>query len=629
MALASGADVKIGTREFMLTSDEDSYTHMYESLYADQQNILGTDSKTANPGINLWAYDNWIAGDGLKFYDQDQPARYWTGNVNPRGLPGAITSPPDIANSTVTNGASVGTQGYFTVVGGRLWYFRGRQGWSSTTGAGAWTENTQVDDASFADTGYSITAVTNNGEYPIVTAHNGTNRRVFACDSTITCDTVVSSVAGPKFFGMAVRDQFLYGWTGGAVMRYDHTSDWATTAITHSSAYRVARHRSETPLITLDAANIVAGDNSVFYFRTSDSESTVFELKFDTNTNVLVPKTVWVPPLGFSISEICVSMGILYLFGKTHDRICLWGMSLATRQPLFLGYVGESVTDSNDASGRILGADGANVFMSLTGINDDAYVYMYDAEQDAFSELDHIDTSQAFGALASFKSFRIMGAWDSPGTGNTIYRWLNDRETPTRSWSWDSSAFDMGYPQDEKVLLGFHVVQDPAIASGTCNVDYQLNEDGVWIDAGTTAGGSNHTYIQVSDGTTTRKFRTLRVRMNGTSGCRVFSITTRYYVNTKQEVWKLKLDLRNEPGTTRRPSNRTLKASTLRDYLHTIVAAGNVVTFQDGRRYKEKSGTADVGFKSHTVLVEFPKDSIDTQTEGFCEVILRSVSPSA
>lgn len=628
MALPSGADVKIGSREFMLAADvEDPYTYVAENLFGDENNITGTEGKkAANRNILFWAYDNFIQGDGLRYWDREQPARWYDGNNNPR-IPGSIQSPPTRNQATITTGATP-TSGFFTIAQGLLWYFTGRQGWSTSDGV-TWTENTQVDDASFADTGYTITAVTSDGNYPFVACDNGTNRRIFACLTTTTCDTFVSSIAGSGnggvvVQGLAVRDQYLYAWTRTALLKYDHTNDWQTTPITHTNKRnRVYRPRFET-VVGTTYGGIASAENTTVFFRADDSQTTVFEYKLDPSTGQAAPRTMWNPPDGFSAKKICVSLGIVYLFGDYQDKAALFGMSLQTKQPLFLGYVGEANAAKNIRG--LAPSYGAQILLALDdGTN--SYVYVYDAEEDAFSQLDErtISADGTMTACVTYRKLRLNAAFAS--TTTKLNRWALDSDTPASSWDWRSSAHDLDYPHEEKVLLGFHVVQDPTIATGTAQVFYQLDEDGSWTSAGTTSGGSKHTYIQVSDGSSTKKFRTLRMRIDGTNGCRVFSVTARAYINTRQETWRLKLDLRNEPQTKRRPSNRTLRSTTLGDYVRTIVSDGNVVTFLDGRRRYQKSSTD--GYTTHTVLVEFPQHSIDSAQEGVAEVILRSVSPSA
>lgn len=624
MPLASGADVGIGSYEFMLATDgdDDGYEWHLENLYGDGGEIEGTEGKkAANKNILFWGYDDFRRGDGLRYWDPDQPDRWWTGNANPR-IPGAITATPTRSQADAITTSVTPTAGFFAVgrgSTGTLFYATGEQLYYSDDGA-TWTENTDL--ATELPASYQVTAMTTDGQDTYIAASDGTDRGIWESGSLSVVSDTVTAHTGDKYLGLAVRDQYLYAWTGNQLFRYDTT---ATPPLTHSNAtHRVYVPRRSGTTVIADACT---ADNAVVILRSGPGYTTLFEYRLDASTNKLAGREFWNMPQGFTGKKLCYSGGILYILGDYLDKVGLWGYSSINRQPIFLGYIGEANAVNNV---RFLAPSyGAQVMLGVDN-GTTSYVYIYDAEEDSFSQLDE-RTIAADGTLmagATYKNRRVAAAFAT--TSTKINRWILDSDTPAGSWSWTSSAHDFDYPQDEKVLLGFHVVADPSIAAGTIDLDYQIDEDGSWVDSGTdTAAGSKHTYMQISDGSSTVKFRTLRFRMNGSSGARCFSAYARVYINSKQEVWRLNLDLRNEPGTTRAPSNRKVNAVKLRDNLRTLATAGNVVTFKDGTRRRRKSSTADTGYTSHTVLVEFPKSSIDSIREGTCEVILRSVAPSA
>jgi hypothetical protein len=622
MPLASGADVGIGTYEFMLATDgdDDGYGWELENLYGDGGEIEGTEGKkAANKNILFWGYDDFRRGDGLRYWDPDQPDRWWTGNANSR-IPGAITATPTRSQATTITTSVTPTGGFFAPAATRMYYASGEQLYYTTDGA-TWSEN--ADMAVELPASYQITAMTSDGTDVYIAASDGTNRGIWESGSiSVVADTVTAHV-GQAYRGLAIRDQYLYAWTGSELLRYDHT---ATPPYTHSdSTHRVYLPRR--PLGVATSGDAIVTDNSVVMLRSEPGFTSLFEYRLDASTNKLAGREFWVMPQGFTGKKLCSSGGVLYVLGDYLDKIALWGYSTVNRQPLFLGYIGEANSANNVRF--IAPSYGAQVLIGVDN-GTTSYIYIYDAEEDAFSQLDE-RTIAADGTLlagATYKNRRLSSAFAT--TSTKINRWILDTDTPAGSWAWTSAAHDFGYPQDEKVLLGFHVVADPSIAAGTIDLDYQIDEDGTWVDSGTdTAAGSKHTYMQISSASSTIKFRTLRFRMNGSSGARCFSAYARVYINSKQEVWRLNLDLRNEPGTTRKPSNRSSVAVKLRDNLRTLATDGNVVTFKDGTRRRRKSSTADTGYTSHTVLVEFPKSSIDSIREGTAEVILRSVAPSA
>src|SRR3990167_5794128 len=104
MALPSGADVKIGSYEFMIDwADPDPVVHYYESLYAREQDIEGQPGKkTANPSFKLWTHDDWSGGEGTKYFDPTDPTTYWYGKVNPRIINSLNGTPAVTATTGLT-----------------------------------------------------------------------------------------------------------------------------------------------------------------------------------------------------------------------------------------------------------------------------------------------------------------------------------------------------------------------------------------------------------------------------------------------------------------------------------------------------------------------------------------------
>jgi hypothetical protein len=623
--LASGADVKIGDKEFMLTTDDDAYLHIKENLFGDLAEIIGAEGKqTSDTNILLWSYDNFIEGDGLRYYDENQPARWHTGNNNPR-IPGSIQSPPTRAQTSQST-AITPTFGGFVQVGGTLWYFTGEQGFFSTDNGATWTANADV--ATELPASYQITAVCSDGEFPYFAASDGSNRGIWRCDSTTVATDVVTAHANTGAYkGITVKDGYLHAWTGGTMFRYALDIIGGVLPLTHSNTkHRKKIFNVETPSGTI-YANAASDENTVIMSRAYDGVSQFFEWKRDPQTNALGGNKFWTILDGFTAKVFTLHAGIIWVLGDYQDKVGLWAYSVQSKQPLFMGYVGEA--NSVNQARWIAPSYGPQL---LLGVDDGttSYIYVYDAEEDAFSQLDERTISADGTMLAGITSRRRRVSAHFATTTTKFNRWNIDSDTPASSWDWDSSAFDFKHPQDEKILLGFHVVMDQTVANSTIRMWYQIEEDGVWVDGGATATTAEpHTYVPISTSLDTVKFRTLRMRAVATNGARLFSVTARAYVNTRRETWKLRLDLRHEPGSSRHPSSRTARASTLRDYIHNLVDAGNIVAFQDGRRYSEKSGTEDDGYTLHSVLLQFPQDAIDSQTEGSCDIILRSVFPSA
>lgn len=428
---------------------------------------------------------------------------------------------------------------------------------------------------------------------------------------------------------MAMLEGSIYLWTGGHLLKYNSQD---SLPITHTAdANRVHTPFAEVPAGTF-FAGITASDSSVFYFLAGSGTTHVYEYKFNAATAEFVGRPAWNPPQGFTCRQIAHSMGVIYLLGEYGDQVALFGMSVINREPLFLTYVGQQYgANGVTMTPRALAASyGAQVIMAV----DDAtttYYFVYDAELDALSELDErtIASDTLAMTMTTFKNRRLAASGDMSGSGTTthINQWKQDFDTPAGAWEWISAAGHLGYPMDEKLLFGFEVVQDPSISAGTVQVYYQIDESGSWVSVGTTVAGAKYTYMDLASSNI--KFRTLRIKCVGASGARMFSVTARSYINSYQELWKLRLSLKDQPARTK--SN--LKAHQLRTSLISLVTARNSVTFLDGRRYPYSGGSGK-GYTSHNVVVEFPRtgnagSGILTRRdkgnlEGSVEVILRS-----
>lgn len=618
MTLRSGADVSIGGYEFFLDDTaQEPYSHVLVSLYSDSQKIPGMDATTANPNVLLWPYDDFAGGAENKYYSELIPDTWWYGNNNPR-VRGSITAPPDTATSTGTLTDSSPTQAHFVATGGRLWLGVGRDLFYSPDGE-AWS---QWNSTSLFAAGYVIDGMTHDGSKPWVTASNGTTRKIRRINSTTTEEAAVSDRAssdGCK--GLAMLEGKVYLWTGHKLYQYDTT---VTLPISHSEG----EHKKHQPFAAAgDYGGISASENSVFYFSAGNGVTNVFEYRFASATGEFIPRPVWNPSPGFTARFLSCSMGVTYLFGEWLDQAAIFGMSQVNREPLFLTYVGQAYAGSGvTLEPRAFAPSYGTQMLAALSDGTKNYYFVYDAETDSTSQLDEqteASEGDAF-AVSTYRNRRVAFTAKADTTARFRY-WKQDFDTPTRAWEWVSSAWNVGYPMDEKLLFGFEVVADPTIAAGTVEVFYQIDESGSWVSAGTTAAGVKYTNLDVAASNV--KYRNLRIKAVGASGARVFSITARNYVNSYQEVWRLVVKMRDEKPNSR-PANRQLRAAKLREMLDTLATTKSTVVFLDGRNDPRKGQ-----YTTHRVVVEFPNYGgiriarSSGHYEGGAEITLRSTVP--
>jgi hypothetical protein len=617
MVLKSGADVKIGEREFFLdNSVEEPYARVLESLYSDTQDITGMDAKTANPNVLLWTYDDFAGGGENKFYSDTIPDTYWKGNANSRQR-GSITAPPDTSATTLTLTDSSPPRWFTVSVGGRIWAAAGRDLFYSTDGA-SWS---QWNATALFPAGYVIDGMTDDGARPWVSASNGSARKTKRINSTTTEETAISDFSsGEALFGMAMLEGQIYMWTGAKLYQYDST---LSLPLTNGAANMVHQPFANSGVY----GGITATESSIVYFTSAAGITNVFEWRFSSTVSAFVPRPIWRPAPGFTCRFISASMGVIYLLGDYISEVAILGMSQVNREPLFLSYVGQAYGGEAGATLTPTALSPSYGSSMLVGIKDSSknYYFVYDAEIDAMTALDQFAhaTDGQNGAMATFVNKRVAIGNNSDTTAR-FRSWSMDFATPTRAWDWDSAAYNIGYPMDEKLLFGFEVVQDPKIAAGTISVYYQIDEDDTWVLAGTTPAGQKYTYLDLSANNV--KFRNLRMRMVGAGGARCFSITARSYLNSYQELWRLVVKLRDEKPNSR-PTARQAKAEVLREWLNELATAKDVVTFLDGRTKPGKGK-----FTTHRVVVEFPRYGGSRihrsrgHYEGSAEIVLRSTA---
>lgn len=622
MSLASGADVSIGGVEFDLEwSADEPYAQNFESLYSDTQQIIGLDAQTANPNILLWSHDDWAGGAENKYYSEEIADSYWYGNANPR-IRGSVTSVPDTGGSTGTLATGSATEWHVVQTGGKIWAGANRDLFYSTDGM-AWS---QWNSTSLFASGYTIHGITHDGYFPIVWADNGTTVKITKVTSTTTSTAFVSDITNSfRTYGAAMLEGSIYFWTGKQLLQFDST---ATLPITYAAATHAVHTPFDAAATGTYNAGIAASENSIVYFTAAAGASHVFEYRYAASTDSFVPRPIWTPSIGFTASHITASMGVIYVLGDWGDQAALFGMSMVNREPLFLSYVGQAY-GGNGATITPRGLTPSYAAQVLMAIDDGTttYLFVYDAEIDSISQLDTlaIATHGTTYAVRTFKNRRLSFGNKADTTARFRY-WKTDFDTPTGAWELISSAYHIGYPMDEKILTGFQVVQDPTIAAGTVQVYYQIDESGSWVNAGTTAAGVKYTELDLSGSNV--KYRILRTKLVGASGARLFSLTSRSYVNAYQRTWRLVLKLNDDTDATR-PSNRKLPGWKQADALTTLATTKSIVTFINGAPYPPEVKPGD--YNTHTVVVEFPRyggirlKGNKLKGQGSAEIILRDV----
>lgn len=616
--LASGAHVKIGTQEARIAFEQD--------------NAYKYAAPAANSDVAYWLMDDWSGGEGNDVYDPTDEIVYDQGNVNARRI-GVLTPPPTQGSFTTGALSPVPTQALVAAAGSRLYVI----GEGVSAGATSYWYTTNmtsfVEDADAWNAGVDrIRCVNTDGKNLYIIGQDTAFasgsfqiRMLKGSDGTTSDLRTYAATPDPDngpWAGCGVLNGYLYYWNGNLLYNRkisDGTSADERLQYTFSGGI-------DADVDTLGSdywAGMVNGEGSLFFFLgQAAGTSTIFE----TDSRG-VTAAIWTMAPGFTAKSMCYQSGAIVIVGEYLGRAAAFGMSTLSRQPLFLGFIryGSDFDPEICAPGY-----GTEVIIAEKDAFDAGgnagRVFIYDIGQDAFTQLDVIShaSGEIWGA-GVFGGKRFVTVQD--GNDMNIYHWTtDDSPSTTVNGRMESGAWDMDLPEDEKQLDGFHVISD-ANSTKTVDVYYQDNEDGTWTLAGTATTG-HHNYIQVSNASSTVKFRTLRVRVDPKAGATVYGISTRYRVNTYEESWELLLDLTDEevdgpPGRKRRSVQD--RGWQLRDYLRDIADNKTVVTFQDGARYPaDQRGDPDK-YSSHTVVVDILYERLERPGEGQMLVRLRSV----
>jgi hypothetical protein len=176
---------------------------------------------------------------------------------------------------------------------------------------------------------------------------------------------------------------------------------------------------------------------------------------------------------------------------------------------------------------------------------------------------------------------------------------------------------------DNKILSTIRLTTEPLPAGTSVEVQYQLDQSGVWESAGTfnTAGGTGTEFV-VSNSTTTKIFRNLQLRIklfNGGDTSKtpvVLQVSVRATVARTLKVWRLVLALMDEG----KAQSRSFSGERQLENIVSTGDSGTIVEFKDGT-ISRKAGV----FNTHSVIIDSYEIEVDRPGEGVASVVLREV----
>lgn len=680
--------VSINGVQYLLAEDlQRHYVHKIPSLFSHGEDIEGNPGKL-QPRVErmLWSMSDFVGGEGNRvFYGDEENVYDYSVALNTR-IPGQFTARPkrDHQSQNITTG-DVTAPIRLTGAVGQLWYAGG-----TNVGVGdgdnAWTNKDPT-----LPTSHLISAITGDHSNLYLTSWKGgggvTNDRLvfytadgstyynLLVNETINgTDTAESSKHG--YFGLALHNGRLFAWTGSKLFSYDVfnlNADTPTRYLT-SDQYRKVYDSGDDVVnkVTTNKfwADVVNCGNSVVFFAATPGRSVFYQYKSG------VARPIWECPPGFTVKSIAHANGIIIAAGTfsagtqgaTPGHGAIYALPLDSLRPIFLKWVRKTV-DSN-LQMQVASASVGNqvqICAAHTG-----RMWIYDADYNGFTMLDDLgandgttqetgkesgtavltwaNNAERIGDCITWGKYRVYAIYNPNSGSSTRYQTLhyyNDepaqRMTTATSMNWflNSPEHDMDYPEQQKVLLGFHVqfqIESRSTTSGLLanqqiRIQYALDygQSPSWTTADTitsssTPAGARGRYFIDLTSSTLRFFR-LRWRAlvdnNSTPGVQppiVLDVTVETELSAYDETFDLLLRMKDMTAQTR-VASKSPKGNIMRDQLVTARKARNIVDFIDGYGYRESGRVAS----TQRVFIDSIEDVIDRNGEGVMAVRLRVV----
>ena len=677
MAIVGKAHVVIDGIKFLIDkSVQDSYVHMYRPITAERADISGMPGKQQlKSDILMWAYTDWVGGEGNRSYITDQTSIYSVGNViNPR-IRGQLQGRPTRTRTTVAVTDGLDRPRWDTAAG-VLWLAGSRDLFFTDNGGGSWSGswNTAAGFGGagtlFNDANYRVTSTGGDAESIYIAAyHSGASGSRGIQEVTVTgMGSGISAPVGSKLLdeqtsvspiaGMCTMGGKLYAWTGRKLIELDIAeTDRPLLASQHRELYDTGNDPVNRNVFTTKWwADCIPTENSVIFFYSVAGRSRVYEAKASSSDPTsVVGRPLWNSPLGFCIKSAAYVDGVVYFTGHWggDSDIDGWGSAYAlpldSLRPVNLGFFRRhtqnnlQMQESNESYGKQVLMAAAN-----TG-----RIFIFDAEFDGITMLDDLESpiggdadglvfensNHRIGGVVTFGRYRFASIYKPTAPTGTTYQIVryasdeeDDRATGMNTTNYPDSLFylehphwDYDFPMEVKKLRGVYVTFKPLISGQQIQIKYSI-DSATFVDAGTitsatTGNATGRVFLEVSTPSSQVEFYNVSFRVYVTSNTAVvtpivYSVALESSLKRKRKQWRLTIRVKDELDRTRVTTGK-LKGSTIRDRLLTIVDTAEVVTFLDGYRYG-----IDNTYTTHSVTIDEATDVIVEPGEGSMELLI-------
>ncbi len=612
----------------------------------NSQLVQGEDSAIFNmrPDVLVFKWTDWSGGEGQNSYDAQEPARYQSGrSIDPWSVPGTLRAGP-YPEATLNNALAV---------------------FSSAD-----------DFPTLVAHGQDLRLVANDGVTPSIFTWDSTNLKWGAA-------VAITSAAG------VVRDAdadslYLYILDQDSIIRWDGTtfSNFATAGVStnHTALVELgqyvyiisAQESSGGTTVTeflKSAAIPVAGTGIYAAAGYKHEEADIWPRRLVTTApnriylatvssmyttiHAIIPTSAAGAGSGSAIAvlpaqvrSMAWSGGLLFCHATTK------GLGFGEEEGHgYLMYVNpedgtygvvdrlrpyNSIQSNNFVSAGSIQRDGVGLSENYIGITAALAlggsvkneVVVHDAIRGALHPYARFDAGSVTISplsMAKYKGDVFMAEGNAVG-GKVMRLVAGKYEGDAISPEAVSPLWDFGLV-DEKILSSIRVSCEVVPTDWTVSVDYDLDETGSWTNAGSVAAGTKGSTFAITTGSSTKKFRQLRLRVQlvyGAAGVPtttpiVLSIEARAQVTQKLRSWAVILDCSDDQGQAQ---EQNLKGHQKIDNIQTAgTPGGDAVTFKNGYSHRQPNS-----FDTYNVTVDDYEIFFIKPGEGYAVVRLIEVA---
>jgi hypothetical protein len=550
------ADIKLAGRWYDIAEDAEGagYNIRREPLrLPNSQVVKGAEQFQLRPDLIQWSITSWVGGEGqIKLDSKDTTRSYLIVNTDPFSSPGNLVLGPttDIATYSAANLAEkvTFTSALGNTYAARVYGAQQQELWK-------FDPVSFTFDATYVSTMYGGTTpagVAGDANYLfyIQSASDSIHRWDGTTFVHLNNQTSVTSV----YANVVSLGDYLYIYDPEQGMVYEISKVTANTATAEVPIYDFSSAGGST-IVNNGLGYMIAGDNRLYVLQNVGHEAVIHEI---------VPTSAAATGYGREMSRmpgivghgLAWMSGFIVLLAKTKGRTGDRFEAFYLQPDAALGTFGEIRSHLGSGPlGSLLSPGVANLrYLSFVGPSMDSAtlgpsLFLLDAVTGGFAQIaDGLVTAGSItGKLAS-----VDGIWLVPvHSDDRIYYTRPDKYRATGYAITPYYDFDLS---DEKVLHNITITCEPLPAATTVEIQYDLG-DGTFTSAGIlpTDDSEGITYT-ISTDTTTKTFRTLRIKVilnttNASNTPVVRSVEVRASVVKYIKTWELLLDLSDDDNT--------------------------------------------------------------------------------